>query len=91
METKKRTQAADIAEIATKLDGKVDFSQITFNQILIKEKGESVNDLLFIDRKFGLWFYTSKSDIDGICYLTKGKFPTLVVCEGSNVVYEIKK
>ena len=88
---KKRTQAADIAEIATKLDGKVEFSQISFNQILTTDKGKSVNDLLFIDRKFELWFYTSRADFDSLCYLTKGKFPTLVVCEGSNVVYEIKK
>lgn len=88
---KKRTQAADIAEIASKLDGKVEFSQIKFDQILTTEKGKSVNDLLFIDRKFGLWFYTSRSTFDNLCYLTKAEFPTLVVCEGSNVVYQIKK
>lgn len=32
METKKRTQATDIAEIATKLDGKVEFSSIIYSQ-----------------------------------------------------------
>lgn len=38
METKKRTQAADIAEIATKLDGKVNFSSIVYNQQVLSEK-----------------------------------------------------
>lgn len=35
---KKRTQAADIAEIATKLDGKVEFSTIVYSQQLMDEK-----------------------------------------------------
>lgn len=35
---KKRTQAADIAEIATKLDGKVEFSSIVYSQQLMDEK-----------------------------------------------------
>lgn len=86
---KKRTKAADIAEISNKLDGKVEFSQIRVDQVLTTEKGESINDLLFVAKKFGLWFYTSRADFDSLCYLTKGKFPTLVVCEGSNVVYQI--
>ena len=38
METKKRTQAADIAEIATKLDGKVNFSSIVYSQQMLSEK-----------------------------------------------------
>lgn len=35
---KKRTQAADIAEIANKLDGKVEFSSIVYSQQLMSEK-----------------------------------------------------
>ena len=35
METKKRTQATDIAEIATKLDGKVKFSSIIYSQQML--------------------------------------------------------
>lgn len=85
----KRNYAKDIAEIANKLNGKVDFKGVQFNQILICEKGQSINGLLFIDRKFGLWFYTDRNDIDNICYMKKGKFPTYVVCENSNAVYEI--
>lgn len=38
METKKRTQATDIAEIATKLDGKVKFSSIIYSQQMLSEK-----------------------------------------------------
>lgn len=75
---KKRTQAADIAEIATKLDGKVEFSSIVYSQ-------------QFIGKKFGLWFYTSRADLDNLCYLNKTKFPTLVLCENSLSIYEIKK
>ena len=39
---KKRTKATDIAEIAALLDGKVDFQQILFNQVLTTEHGKSV-------------------------------------------------
>ena len=35
---KKRTQAADIAEIASKLDGKVEFSTIVYSQQMLSEK-----------------------------------------------------
>ena len=60
METKKRTQATDIAEIATKLDGKVKFSSIIYSQQMLSEKYREtgVNDMYFIGKKFGLWFYT---------------------------------
>lgn len=56
METKKRTQATDIAEIATKLDGKVKFSSIIYSQQMLSEKYREtgVNDMYFIGKKFGL-------------------------------------
>lgn len=90
---KKRTQAADIAEIATKLDGKVEFSSIVYSQQLVDEKYREtgVNDLHFIGKKFGLWFYTSRAALDSLCYLNKSNFPTLVLCENSLSIYEIKK
>lgn len=93
METKKRTQATDIAEIATKLDGKVKFSSIIYSQQMLSEKYREtgVNDMYFIGKKFGLWFYTSRADLDNLCYLNKTKFPTLVSCENSLSIYEIKK
>lgn len=92
METKKRTQAADIAEIATKLDGKVEFSSIVYSQQLMDEKYREtgVNDLHFIGKKFGLWFYTSRAALDSLCYLQNPKFPTWVLCENSLSLYEIR-
>lgn len=71
METKKRTQATDIAEIATKLDGKVKFSSIIYSQQMLSEKYREtgVNDMYFIGKKFGLWFYTSRGNNPGFaCY-----------------------
>lgn len=35
---KKRTQAADIVEIASKLDGKVEFSTIVYSQQMLSEQ-----------------------------------------------------
>lgn len=86
---KKRTKATDIAEIAALLDGKVEFQTITFNQVLTTEHGKSINDLLFVGKMFGVWFYTSRGTYDNICTLNAKDFPTYVVCEGSNNVYQI--
>lgn len=90
METK-RTKATDLAEIAAALDGKVEFQNIQFSQVLTTEHGQSQNDLLFIGRKFGVYFYTSRSSFDALCYLTTKSMPTYVVCEGSKNVYQITK
>lgn len=87
METKKRTQATDIAEIATKLDGKVKFSSIIYSQQMLSEKYREtgVNDMYFIGKKFGLWFYTSRAALDSLCYLQNPKFPTWVLCGANGV------
>lgn len=90
METK-RTKATDLAEIAAALDGNVEFQNIQFSQILTTEHGQSQNDLLFIGRKFGIYFYTSRSSFDAICYLKTQSMPTYVVCDGSRNVYKITK
>lgn len=88
----KRTKATDLLEIAAALDGKVDFQKIQFSQVLIVEKGESVNDLLFVAKKWGVYFYTSRSSFNNICYLSsKNEFPTLVVAPGSKNVYQISE
>ncbi len=90
METK-RTQATDIAEIATKLDGKVKFSSIIYSQQMLEGyRDTGVNDMYFIGKKFGLWFYTSRAALDNLCYLQKSDFPTWVLCENSMSLYEIK-
>lgn len=44
METKKRTQATDIAGIATKSDGKVKFSSIIYSQQMLSEKYREIED-----------------------------------------------
>lgn len=88
---KKRTIATDIAEIAQKLDGKVNFESIKFSQVIFADRKETgVNDLLFIGKKFGLWFYTSRAALDNLCYLQNPKFPTWVLCENSLSLYEIR-
>ena len=91
METK-RTQATDIAEIASKLDGKVKFSSIIYSQQMLSEKYREtgVNDMYFIGKKFWFWFYKSRAALDSLCYLQKSDFPTWVLCENSLSLYEIK-
>lgn len=49
----KRTMASDIVAISTALDGVVNFESIAFSQILITEHGQSINDLMFVERKVG--------------------------------------
>lgn len=46
---------------------------------------------ILLAKSLGLWFYTSRADLDNLCYLNKTKFPTLVLCENSLSIYEIKK
>lgn len=88
---KKRTIATDIAEIAQKLDGKVNFESIKFSQIIFEDKKETgVNDLLFIGKKFGIYFYTSRAAVESICYLEKKKMPTYVATESTCNIYEIE-
>ena len=88
---KRRTIATDIAEIAQKLDGKVNFESIKFSQIIFEDKKETgVNDLLFIGKKFGIYFYTSRAAVESICYLEKKKMPTYVATESTCNIYEIE-
>lgn len=91
METAKRTKTTDIFEIASALDGKVDFSEIKFNQcILGEEHGKSVNDMLFVKQAYGVYFYTSKNAFESLISLTKKPLITLVGCKNSTNLYEIK-
>lgn len=90
-ETPKRTIATDIAAISTALDGVTNFESIKFSQILICEHGENVNDLMFVRKIRGIYFYTSRCAFESrICHLTKAATPTYVVCAESKNVYEIK-
>lgn len=87
----KRTMASDIVAISTALDGVVNFESIAFSQILITEHGQSINDLMFVHKIRGIYFYTSRSSMESIvCHLTNAKLPTYVVCADSKNVYELK-
>lgn len=82
---KKRTKATDIAEIAALLDGKVDFQQISSNQVLTTEHGKSINDLLFVSKQFGIWFYTSRSAFESDYNQLPGEpYPTIAINDVGN-------
>lgn len=88
---KKRTIATDIAEIAQRLDEHVDFKSIKHSQLIFENYKETgVNDLYFIGKKFGLYFYTSRAAVESICYLEKKKMPTYVATESTCNIYEIE-
>ena len=87
----KRTMARDIVTISIALDGVVNFESIAFSEILITEHGQSINDLMFVQKIRGIYFYTSRSAMESIvCHLTNAKLPTYVVCSDSKNVYELK-
>lgn len=90
----KRTNASIIAEIAQKLDGKVDFSMIRYDQNLIseeyKEKGW-VNDIQYIGKRYGVYFYTSKMKLEAsVMENEKEELPTLVGVDGTLRLFLIK-
>ena len=89
-----RTNASIIAEIAQKLDGKVDFSMIRYDQNLIseeyKEKGW-VNDIQYIGKRYGVYFYTSKMKLEAsVMGNEKEELPTLVGVDGTLRLFLIK-
>nr|UWD58262.1 MAG: hypothetical protein [Bacteriophage sp.] len=83
-------EVKDIAIIANLLDGKVKFRKIEWSQILMGKHGESFNDLHFIGKKHGVYFYTSRTSLDRLCYLNNKDIPTYVVCEESKNVFKIE-
>lgn len=86
-----RTKATDIQEICAALDGVVNFESITFSQRLICAHGESINDLQYVDKIRGIYFYTSSHMITRtVCHLANEKLPTYVCCPNSKNVYELK-
>lgn len=89
-----RTNASIIAEIAQKLDGKVDFSMIRYDQQLLseeyKEKGW-VNDIQYIGKRYGLYFYTSKMKLEAsVMGNEKEELTTLVGVDGELALFLIK-
>ena len=88
-----RTNASIIAEIAQKLDGKVDFSMIRYDQNLISEEYRKgyVNDIQYIGERYGLYFYTSKMKLEAsVMENEKEELPTLVGVDGTLRLFLIK-
>lgn len=88
-----RTNASIIAEIAQKLDGKVDFSMIRYDQNLLSEEYKEgyVNDIQFIGKRYGLYFYTSKMKLEAsVMGNEKEELPTLVGVDGELALFLIK-
>ena len=89
----KRTNASIIAEIAQKLDGKVDFSMIRYDQNLLSEeyKEGCVNDIQYIGKRYGVYFYTSKMKLEAsVMGNEKEELPTLVGVDGTLRLFLIK-
>jgi hypothetical protein len=90
----KRTNASIIAEIAQKLDGKVDFSMIRYDQNLISEEYRDkgwVNDIQYIGKRYGVYFYTSKMKLEAsVMGNEKEELPTLVGVDGTLRLFLIK-
>lgn len=88
-----RTNASIIAEIAQKLDGKVDFSMIRYDQQLLSEEYREgyINDIQFIGKRYGLYFYTSRIKLEASVMENKEKeLPTLVGVDGDLALFLIK-
>ena len=90
----KRTNASIIAEIAQKLDGKVEFSMIRYDQNLISEEYRDkgwVNDIQYMGKRYGVYFYTSKMKLEAsVMGNEKEELPTLVGVDGTLRLFLIK-
>lgn len=87
------TFVQDIAIIANHLNGKIEFSNIKFNQKLLDEeyREKSVNNIVFVMRMHGLYFYTTLSAMESMIKLGGKEMPVLVGCDNSLNLYEITK
>lgn len=88
------TFAQDIAIIATNLNGHVEFSNIKFDQCLIGEdyREKSVNNVVFIKKAYGVYFYTTRTAMENMVMLNAPKeMPVMVGCENSLNLYRITK
>lgn len=83
---------SDIAVIAARLEGRINFSGIVFDQCLISEeyREKDVNDILFVRKENGVYFYTSKWAIERITMMQHVEIPVLVGWDGSLNLYQIQ-
>lgn len=85
-------QVNDIAKITSLLANKMEIGSISFSQCLPCEHGKSANDLFFVKKMYGLYFYTSRASLERLCNLsTDNKFPVYVTHEDTNRLYEINR
>lgn len=87
------TKVNDIATIASALNGKVDFQNIQFDQILMSEeyRETGVNNIVFVKKAYGVYFYTTKTALENVVFLKQnGNLPVLVGCADSLNLYLIK-
>lgn len=82
----------DMATILTRLSGRIEIRGIKFNQMLLSEKYREtgVNDLVFVKKMYGVYFYTSRSEMEKMCHLQAQKLPVYVGIEGTLSIYEIR-
>lgn len=85
------TNVQDIVIIANALNGKVDFSAIEFDQCIMDEKyrEQSVNNIVFVKKMYGVWFYTTKTAMEDAMRLAGKELPVLVGCSNSRNLYRI--
>ena len=83
----------DIAEIAGLLNGKVYFTDISFSKKLLSQEFRTteMNDVVFVCRKFGVNFYTLKTDVESQMMLrADGPVSVLVGTDNSLNLYRIQ-
>ncbi len=87
------TFVQDIAIIANHLNGKIEFSNIKFNQKLLGEeyREKNVNNIVFVKKVYGVYFYTTRAAMESMIMLSKKEMPVLVGCDNSLNLYEITK
>jgi len=90
METTVKTN--DMLEVLTALNGKMNVSNIYFVQVLQGEKGGSINDLMFVTKRYGLYFYTSRTFFEGAIFNenVRKEQPCYVCAPNSNNVYRLQ-
>lgn len=87
------TFVQDIATIANALNGKVEFNNIEFDQMIMREeyRETGVNDIVFVKKAYGVYFYTSRSAMENMVMFHKTEMPVMVGCANSLNLYRITK
>lgn len=82
----------DMATILTRLSGRIEIKNIEFSQMLLsgEYRETGVNDLVFVKKMYGVYFYTSRSEMEKMCHLQAQKLPVYVGIEGTLSIFEIK-